>query len=137
MKLNKPRLTKLIDFLKQLPEEKFDFNRVIHKCGTVACAIGWTPSVFPDLVTTIRIHGDIRLQLKSGDPEDWQLYPEVAEELFNINEYVAADLFSPQWQHRLHPDLTELDFEATPKEVAQMLEKFIDLVQQGKIEDHE
>lgn len=54
------RLVTLIEFLKPLERKKFDFQIIRDKdtehldsatgeltCGTSACAIGWTPEVFP------------------------------------------------------------------------------------------
>lgn len=62
--MNSERLLKLAAFLDTLPPEKFDFNKIAFeadggkpmlealaagsvKCGTVGCAIGWMPAVFP------------------------------------------------------------------------------------------
>lgn len=58
------RLLKLANFLLNLNPKKFDLNEVIasdikmqdnpseilNECGTVGCAVGWCPSVFPKLV---------------------------------------------------------------------------------------
>jgi hypothetical protein len=49
------RLEKLADFLDKLPREKFNFADLVSEidkkgCGTVCCAIGWTPKVLPHLV---------------------------------------------------------------------------------------
>src|SRR5438093_919703 len=60
--MNTKRLLKLADFLDELPREKFDFGQIAYqggkpmaealklgavRCGTVACAIGWMPAVWP------------------------------------------------------------------------------------------
>ncbi len=60
--MNAKRLLKLADFLDKLPRAKFDFGVIAmqdgkpmlealkagkERCGTVACAIGWMPAVFP------------------------------------------------------------------------------------------
>lgn len=56
------RLVKLANFLENLPDENWDYStiRTYNKsvceidetrkisCGTTACAIGWTPNVFPE-----------------------------------------------------------------------------------------
>ena len=53
-KLGKERLEKLIGFIENLPDEKFEFDEWVtgfdtkNGCGTVCCAFGWTPSVFPE-----------------------------------------------------------------------------------------
>lgn len=55
--LGKERLLKLADFLDELPEKNFNFGtvrRVSYECGTVGCAVGWLPEVFPgDWVVSI------------------------------------------------------------------------------------
>lgn len=54
MPKNIERLEKLCQFLDTLPGPKFDFTYYVSKrdartgCGTVCCAIGWCPAVFPD-----------------------------------------------------------------------------------------
>lgn len=51
MSIYSERLNKLADFVEPLPAEKFDFTRYVAEsdgeCGTVCCAIGWCPAVFP------------------------------------------------------------------------------------------
>jgi hypothetical protein len=45
------KLTRWADFLEKLPPEKFNINNWVSKhengCGTVCCAAGWLPVVFP------------------------------------------------------------------------------------------
>lgn len=48
----KQRLLRVARFLDKLPEEKFDFSKVVsHRdencCGTVCCAVGWMPKIDP------------------------------------------------------------------------------------------
>lgn len=58
IKIGNARLLKLCAFLDTLPPEKFHYRCVVkearrhrkHICGTVCCAWGWTPRVFPKLV---------------------------------------------------------------------------------------
>ena len=68
--MNKKRLLKLARFLEKLPTSVFDLSyivngqcdqlqmlvdtkfkdkKVIHKCKSMACAVGWMPAVFPEL----------------------------------------------------------------------------------------
>lgn len=47
------RLLKVANFLDQLKESEFDFDSYVAEddgkgCGTVCCAIGWLPKLFPD-----------------------------------------------------------------------------------------
>ena len=51
-KKGKEKLRQLIEFIRELPDEKFDFSRIVkevdeHQCGTVCCAAGWLPKAFP------------------------------------------------------------------------------------------
>jgi hypothetical protein len=51
-KKGKAKLRQLIEFIRELPDEQFDFSRIVkevdrHECGTVCCAAGWLPKVFP------------------------------------------------------------------------------------------
>ena len=49
-KIHAERLLKLASFLNTLKKEKFNFDIIAKKepiCGTVGCAIGWCPKVFP------------------------------------------------------------------------------------------
>ena len=57
------RLLRLAKFLEKLPRRKFDFAELVadtekrhgKDCGTVCCAVGWTPAVFPKLISWSRI----------------------------------------------------------------------------------
>lgn len=52
---HKKRMQKLIDFLRELPREKFNYNQWIefkdyqsyHPCKTVCSATGWLPKIDP------------------------------------------------------------------------------------------
>lgn len=50
---HKERFIKLLEFLKTLNNDQFDYSQFVaiydHKqqCGTVCCAAGWLPKVFP------------------------------------------------------------------------------------------
>ena len=54
--VHKNRLLKLATFLETLPPERFDLSGFVieyktkggRACGTVCCAVGWCPKVFPD-----------------------------------------------------------------------------------------
>ena len=52
-KVQRKRMQKLIDFLWELKPGRFFFGNYIqhyiegYGCGTVACALGWCPAVFP------------------------------------------------------------------------------------------
>jgi hypothetical protein len=124
--LYRKRLLKLADFLDALPREKFDFGVITRvdgkpmrealkaaheRCGTVGCAIGWMPVVFPQLVMWDDDHGVV---LKS-DP--WVLDFECAKEVFNLTDYESGRLFMPL--------ASGLGRDATPKQVARHIRKFV------------
>lgn len=135
-KLNVKRLEKLINFLDQLVPKKFDFSSVVtevdsaEECGTVCCAMGWTPVVFPDLVKWCEKGYDIELV----DSKYSRLgYYYVAHRLFGVSTLTALFLFSPNTQSMIHPSLSSCGRSATPKQVADMLRKFVKLVKRKEI----
>lgn len=144
---HKKRMRKLIAFLRgDLKPKQFKFNRVVseieangHVCGTVCCAMGWTPKVFPRLVgwaedylrewrtsqsTGLRMRGE----------EDVMEYSDVAEIIFGIPSEMAGSLFAPDSQRYVSAKLPNCSDYATPKQVAAMLEKFLALVESGEVQ---
>lgn len=139
-KINKTKLLKLIDFLKNLPEEKFYFGSVVdsfdkeNNCGTVCCAIGWLPAIFPDEIEwyqEVRFAGENFLAHK--ETNHFVNYAKAATLVFNIPEEIAEGLFSPSSQTCVHKDLPDLDEKSYSVDVAEMLQDFIWLVEQGEI----
>lgn len=103
----KQRLLKLADFLEALPRGKFNLSIIANKnhdgeepsvktCGTAACAIGWTPVVFPRACTyTYSLFGDeneLSVQSKASNKVDFGF----AEEFFGINDDESSYLFHPE-----------------------------------------
>lgn len=127
------RLEKLADFLDTLPRQKFDFGTFgkeegkpfmealaagKHRCGTVACAIGWTPAVFPRL-----------MEWQDGFPamrESGETCFSAAEELFGIDRDESRWLFNPGPSNNL-------DNDATPKQVAKHIRKFLKEKQRSEV----
>ena len=128
MGLRKGRLWKLIRFLQTLPPEKFNFGSTIKKgsCGTVGCAIGWTPAVFPKLCKVTKFPSG-HLTINNTD------YGTVAEDILGIPHQVAMNLFSPLGQELVHKDLGDCGRHEGPAVVAEMLIEFIRLVEAGEI----
>jgi hypothetical protein len=138
-KVGERRLLKLIAFLEKLPRKKFNFEKVVseaneeHTCATVACAIGWTPALFPKLVMWDKPG------LKNAGSTRWRGLDsdmgEVAERLFGVSSEKASNLFCPanrNWdQKHVHPSLPSLRSNATPKQVAKMLRKYIALTKEA------
>ena len=119
--LNVVNLDKITDFLDKLPTEKFDFNEVRSECGSIACAVGWFPNIFPEVEYT-----DVDFRLNSTDGLE---YIEVASYMLNVSEDIARDLFIPRKEiSELFPTLPICGDDATPKEVSTMLKAFKELV---------
>jgi len=87
------KLEKLAAFLDGLPSAAFDFTvvRDEKKCGAVGCAIGWTPSVFPDEVGSTKfgvvLHGKVCM---TGEHD----FRTVAQQLFGVSRDEADALFN-------------------------------------------
>lgn len=116
-KLHLKRLEKLADFLYNLPKEKFNFGTLMKKtnsegCGTVCCAIGWTPVVFPKLVEfingTIEMKTDKNLGLVG-----------ISNRLFGTIEEEYNTLFEPTSVE------CPLFSDASSQKVAKGIRKFI------------
>lgn len=129
--MNIERFQKLISFLDQLDESKFNLNSVVkeydiddqgHICGTVCCAIGWTPVIFPELVSWRKIDYPDCPDTLTVLSVDVVGYIDVAAKLFDIKEMVAIDLFSPG---KTDFDDYHLSRHATPKQLAQRLRNYL------------
>ena len=111
------RLLRLAKFLEKLPRRKFDFAEYVNtavyrgkECGTVCCAIGWTPAVFPRMITWDRIRRET--------------VEDVADRLFGLTVWEASDLFIPVTASRVWCP-KGLDTNATPKQVARSIRAFV------------
>ncbi len=120
------RLNKLANYIEKLPKKNFDFgvfSAEKHGCGTVGCAIGYMPLVFPKLAKfrveastcdddfeltvnpkTLKMElkfkagisdvaNDINIQCKETGYENFR----AAERIFNITDNQAEFLFSPSF----------------------------------------
>jgi hypothetical protein len=130
---NKDKLLKLADFLTSLKTEEFDYSIIVEefdrdkRCGTVCCAVGWLPAVFPEEAVW---DGGYSITT----PTQNLLAFETAEHILDITQTEAEGLFEPNDQERLRdqfkvgedvfPDLGD---DATPIEVADMIRKFVEL----------
>lgn len=131
----KARLTKLATFLCSVPRKHFNLDVVtagdyediydlklgetlsdigktckVHKCGAAACAMGWTPAVFPRKVYWDDV-GDVKAY--SGE---W--YWEEMQEFFGLDGGQSHYLFQPD-------SYNSYDNSVTPKRVAK---RIMDLV---------
>ena len=118
----KRRLLKLAAFLEALPKDKFYFGTTLHKvehnCPTVACAIGWTPVVFPKLTKRFGVKSIGTSGSYVGD----RYYSELAMDLFDVSKSDAEALFSPGI-HSL--SLTALNPLVPPSAVAANIRLFL------------
>ena len=128
-KVERKRLEKLIGFLEVLPRNRFDFAvvRRERQCGTVACALGWTPKVFPNLVKWGSGEDELRYR---GHKCTWAV---IAEELFGLGRLTSVGLFSAHSQCYVSQRLRTMTYAATPKQVARMLRQFLKLADAGEI----
>jgi len=124
----KRRLTKLADFLDELPRWKFDFSTWfsddwrVKDCGTKACALGWATTI-----PSFRKAG-----LRRGFNYANGVYPTyegrgndpicVAADFFGILDYEAERLFTPKV---FTLGLGRLPDRATPKQVSKEIRKFL------------
>lgn len=102
--MKKDKLLKLAAFLDTLEEDKFDLAQVAISddedpmCGSVCCAVGWTPKIFPEEVRWAMPNHYEGLDLACrNEGGDWVVkeYREVAVQLFEITEAEAHSLFTP------------------------------------------
>lgn len=134
--MNVQRLLKLADFLEKLPRKKFDFRTVITgpkpprkelDCGSVACAMGWTPAVFPRLVEAYVFSDEdpenIEMDVRLKADKECDDYCTVAEELFGLDEKSATGLFTPGHQDYINEPT--LYGTATPKQVAALIRRYV------------
>lgn len=127
------RLLRLAAFLRTLPRERFDYNHWVGSdwagaqdlsCGTQACALGWAATI-PALrragLTLMRgVWSDIPfVGLKGYHTDDTaNMYMdsiESARVVFAIDDYQARFIFTP----------SDTEDNATPKQVAKKIEKFV------------
>lgn len=133
------RLLKLADFLDTLPRAKFAFDVIAveggkpmrealkagkTRCGTVGCALGWAPAVFPRQLRWQRVADDSKALAicPRGKPYDvnwgqWNTTVGTASRFFGLSNWEVNGLF--------HPMESGLGGDATPKQVARHIRKFV------------
>ena len=130
----KRRLLKLADFLSKLPKQKFDFTLFGDErgkpmldalaagktaCGTVGCAIGWAPAVFPRSLRWLRSRnrGNTAVDVGFCDVRTKRDSFKTAARFFSLTSEEVRYVFSP-----FEGPLPET---ATPKRVAQHIRRFV------------
>lgn len=141
--MNKERLLKLVEFLNGLDPSEFQFSSTIdsvdekNECGTVCCAMGWTPRVFPDLVEwapyllrsgALSTFMPLTIKLKCGH-ENSDSYADIAVQIFDIPRADAVYLFTPAYQHELITKygmpIKNLGGDAKPSDVASAIKTYV------------
>lgn len=128
--MNTSRLLKLADYLDVLPEKQFDFSRVSdstgedeskdYSCGSVGCAVGHTPYIWPELV---KFNGLNLSLLNNSYEETFVNYLNVAMFLFDLDLDDSMFLFSPPGKKEGDGRLSS---NATPKQVSDRIRQFIE-----------
>lgn len=110
------RLLKLANFIKNIPRKKFDLGVIAEErdsCGTVCCAIGYCPVVFPRNFKYVRDeYGQINVELKTYGGYDFT----AARSFFKLTHNEADFLFMPSCYAQ--------NGDAPPKVVAKRIEDF-------------
>lgn len=129
--MNKHRIQKIIKFLRKLEPDKFYFPTVIKEhdstsgtvCGTVCCAIGWFPKIFPDdFIWLPDYRGSITIKNKHCNLNG--VFYDIAKYL-EIPMGITMFLFSDQESTSRYTDLGCLPEDATPNQVADRLERYL------------
>lgn len=125
------RLLRLAKFLEKLPRHRFDYGSWVGsdwegkpdlRCGTTACALGWATTLWPRELKLTR--GDVgngfvtraRSHLRNLENCNETSFS-AASTAFAIDAETALVLFSPEG--------ARLPKEATPKQVAKHIRKYV------------
>lgn len=120
--LQRCKMDKLANFLSKLPKKHFDLEHVIllrnqgnkedleeigktfeaKQCGSVGCAMGWTPSVFPKdfswHIDTWEEDGEQYHEAELVDVDgNHEEYDDMAMDFFGITRKEAYYLFNPEY----------------------------------------
>lgn len=98
--MNAGRFKKIIDFVKEIPEEHFDMSEILQNiknhpwsdlenhCGSVGCVVGWLPKIFPNHYEYISYGGNwIVCSINSGGAFS------SLEHFLDINELQTQQMF--------------------------------------------
>jgi hypothetical protein len=142
MAIQARRLLKLAAFLEKLPRAKFDFSIIVdqsglpmlealkagkHPCGTVACAMGWMPAVFPKYLKWDDPKEPFGVRWRKNSSDNTS---DVAREFFGLSYEQVYWLFFPNSSIWAEKD-NGLTDDATPKQVARHIRRFVTKVKAG------
>lgn len=132
--IQEKRLLKLADFLQELPKEKFDFAHIVREeqnskgktCGTVCCAVGWLPKIFPrHWKWDVCGLGVGAAYVNSRVSSDIWLWVSNSAEFFGIPREAARLLFTANMLRPWARGCSRLHKSATAKQVATSIRQFI------------
>jgi len=125
-KEEKARFLKLRDHLFHMDPWKFDFATLQKQtsCGTVGCATGEFPKIWPEI-----------FEYRNKENEYWEIGKIGEAELCDGGDLVEflgmprehRDIFYPGFQKEVHKELPLCGYSATPIEVAAMMDKYLEL----------
>ncbi len=128
------KLMKLARYLMQVSPSRFDFKVIMSgtaiptqedDCGTMACALGNLPFVFPERFEyRINQLGRVGVHDKEHDiPLEYMTYVEPICSFFDLGAIEVLGLFSAYEQQEIGE--RELSNEASPLEVAQNIASYV------------
>ena len=128
--MNKQNLLKLADYIQHnVTQEMFDMENyrpggievdrsgqpIVSKCGTVGCALGWSP-----FVPGLEVSSKEVVKLKTG--RDYILFRKYSERIFDLDE--DGDKDSNEWNFLFDSDWVGLD--NTPRGFVRRVHALID-----------
>lgn len=122
------RLLQLAEFLEKLPRDKFDFSTWGREssCGTVACALGWAPSMPFAKNMGIRLKAEFLGHEVMSFFMNGRFVTEftVSKELFGLYDGATLFLFTPTDKDDLLGN-NGLSMSSTAKKVAANIRRFV------------
>ena len=128
------KLMKLARYLVKVPPNRFDFTVIVRgvtiptqedNCGTMACALGNLPFVFPERfeyrsneIGRVNVHDK-----EENSPLEYLTYVEPICSFFDLSAIEVLGLFSAYEQHEIGQ--AELGSSASPLEVAQNIASYV------------
>lgn len=120
-RIYRDRLNKLANFLEKLNPKKFNLSIIAKKdkknpeCGTVCCAIGWMPQVFPRTFKWRLFPWSNQLSVVEIEDEEIEDF-DAADKYFGLKGQESSYLFMPEYYRY---------GKRQPKDVAKRIRDFI------------
>ena len=124
------RFEKLLAFLKTLKREQFNYSRWVteydyaNKCGTVCCAAGWLPQVFPkEWAWIIDPNWGAEVFMPNYRPLD--TVEEYLQRFFGMNNYEVYALFYGDLEYQDMYNLPIVNSDGNLEDVIKLFEVFL------------